>query len=76
MNRNYREVSNAISIAADTGNVGQLRDLEDVIHTGMMTGKLSITEAAALQADLTIEIDAVQRGDYLDEGFSAIAQGL
>lgn len=71
--RNYRQISNAISAAEDTGNVEQLNGLHDVIHTGLMTGKLSITDAAGLTADLDIAISALERDEY--KGDYAAAEG-
>lgn len=59
VNRVYRKISNDITAAEDTGNGDELQALGSKIHEAMMTGQLSITEAAGLQADLDIAIDAV-----------------
>lgn len=59
INHTYRRISNDITAAEDTGNGGELQELGNTIHSAMMTGKLSITEAASLQADLDIAIDSV-----------------
>lgn len=76
MSKTFRKISNDITAAEDTGNTGELYALEDVVQANLMAGQLSITEAAELQADITIATDALQRNDYRDEGFAAIAQGL
>lgn len=76
MSNKFRNISNRITAAEDTGNVGELYALEDVVRTAMMTGAINVTEAASLQADITVATDALQRNDYLDEGYAAIAQGL
>lgn len=76
LTKNFAQISNAITAAEDTGNVQELYQLEDVVATAMMTGRINVVEAAQLQADITIATDALQRNDYLDEGYSAIEQGL
>jgi len=72
----YKKLSNAIQIAAATGNVEALHAIEDTIESALLDGDISVLDRAALGGELEAETDALQRNDYLDEGFAAIAQGL
>lgn len=74
--RRFKDLSNAIQIAAATGNLDVLLELENAVADALSSSEINLTEAAELQADITIESDAIKRGDYLDEGYAAIAQGL
>lgn len=73
---NFKQLSNAIQIAADTGNTAELYAVQDKIDSALTDGDISILDAAALGGELEAETDAIQRNDYLDEGFAAIRMGL
>lgn len=72
----YKQLSNAIQIAAATGNVEALYAIESDLDDALTDGDISVIDRAALGGELEAETDALQRNDYLDEGYAAIAQGL
>lgn len=72
----YKQLSNAIQVAAATGNVEALYAIEQDIETALIDGDISVIDRAALGGELEAETDALQRNDYLDEGYAAIRQGL
>ena len=76
MRRNFKEISNMISAAGDTGNVAELYQLESVVYTALGDGSITLVEAAELQQDIAVACDALHRHDYLDQGYAAIARGL
>lgn len=76
MKKVFKQLSNAITAAEDTSNTGELYQLEDLVANALARGDINILEAAELQADITVATDALQRNDYRDEGYAAIAQGL
>lgn len=73
---NYKQLSNAIQIAAATGNVEALHAIESDLDDALTDGDISVLDRAALGGELEAETDALQRNDYLDEGYAAIRQGL
>lgn len=71
MKKVFKQLSNAITAAEDTSNIGELYQLEDLVANALARGNINIIEAAELQADITVATDALQRGDYLADGFAA-----
>lgn len=73
----FAALSNAISIAIDTGNREALDVLDGEVGTALSDGGINLPEAGELTADIELGLASLNRGDdYLDEGFAAIAQGL
>lgn len=72
----FQQISNDIQTAADTGNTDHLYSQEYAIMRALEAGDITVPQAAELQQDVIVATDAVQRNDYRDEGFAAIAQGL
>ena len=72
----FKQLSNAVTAAADTGNVAELHQLDALVATSLGRGDINLPEAGELTADIETALDSLGRNDYLDEGFAAIAQGL
>lgn len=69
---NYKKLSNAIQIAASTGNVAELHEIGEQINTALLTGKISILDSAALQGELEAELDALEPVATLDDVYAAV----
>lgn len=72
----YKELSNAIQIAAATGNTAELYELNDQIEDSLTAGDISVLDRAALQGELEAEVDALQRDDISGLRYGEIEQGL
>lgn len=72
----FQQLSNDIAAAIDTGNREELDQLDYAISTALADGKINLVEAGELTLDIEAGTDGLQRNDYRDEGFAAIAQGL
>ena len=72
----FQKLSDSISAAEATANQEELERLDGVIGTALAAGEINLPEAGELTVDIELAQKALQRDDYLDEGYAAIAQGL
>ena len=59
MRKVFKQLSNAITAAADTGNAAALLQLDDLVANALGRGDINLPEAAELQADIEIGQDAI-----------------
>lgn len=57
LNATYKRLSDYIQVLSDTDNVPELYEAEDAVATALSDGDINITQAAELQADITIALD-------------------
>jgi len=59
MKKVFKQLSNAITAAADTGNADELLQLDDMVDTMLARGYLNILEAGELRQDIIVGQDAI-----------------
>jgi hypothetical protein len=60
----FKQLSNDIQAAQDTGNLADLEQLDCHIADALASGDINLPEAGELTADCEIAISAVERGNY------------
>lgn len=59
MKKVFKQLSNAITAAADTGNADELLQLDDLVDNALARGDINLPEAAELRQDIIIGQDAI-----------------
>lgn len=63
MKKVFKQLSNAITAAADTGNADALLQLDDLVDNALARGDINLPEAAELRQDIIIGQDAAGNMD-------------
>ena len=59
MKKVFKQLSNAITAAADTGNADELLQLDDLVYNALARGDINLPEAAELRQDIIVGQDAI-----------------
>lgn len=59
MKKVFKQLSNAITAAADTGNADALLQLDDLVDNALARGDINLPEAAELRQDIIVGQDTI-----------------
>lgn len=59
MKKVFKQLSNAITAATDTGNADELLQLDDLVDNALARGDINLPEAAELRQDIIVGQDAI-----------------
>ena len=59
MKKVFKQLSNAITAATDTGNADELLQLDDLVDNTLARGDINLPEAAELRQDIIVGQDAI-----------------
>ena len=71
MKKVFKQLSNAITCAADTQNSEELHQLEALVRNALARGDINLPQARELEADIENGQSFSSQAVYLDEGFAA-----
>lgn len=59
MKKVFKQLSNAITAATDTGNSDELLQLDDLVDNALARGDINLPEAAELRQDIIVGQDTI-----------------